>query len=231
MLLFFLLLSLLLLGVPSVPSSLDGFYHSKKGLTIQISEGQAVISYSEGNSIERTVAVCTITEENDSFIRIDGPSPYDRVMSCIRFEESYSADFHPDSVYVTFDFPVRNEEYWIKVCDVSISLSPCMEFKYPEQKQIVIPRVIPSLNTYSWGIKSNGFSVTSDLFNLYVTQDLRCVFPVSYSNYRTNILRISVPSVDDDFFEQAWVKGEYIKVCDEGLIWRGDLYKREIEKR
>ena len=226
------LVLLFILGGPLLPSSLDGFYHSEDGLTIHISNGQAVFSYSEGHSIERTVAVCTITEEDEHFIRIDSPTPYDRVMDCIHFEESYSADFHPDSVYVTFDFPVRNEEYWIEICDdKNNTLIPCKEFKYPEQKQIVIPRAIPSLNSYSWGIKSKGFSLTSELFKLYVALDLWCVFPISYRNYRTNILRISVPCIDDDFFEQAWIKGEYIKVCDEGLIWRGSLFRREKDKK
>ena len=226
-----ILFCVFLFGGALAPRSLDGFYHSKEGLTIHIRDNQAIITHSEGHSIIDTVSVCTITEEDDNFIRIDSPSPYDRVMSCIRFEESYSADHDQDSVYVTFDFPVQNESFWIQICDDNTtSLIPCKEIKYPEQNQIVIPRSLPSLNTYSWGIRSDGFSLTSELFKLYVNLDLLCLFPISYRNYRTNILRISVPCINDGFFDWAQIKGEYIKVCDEGLIWRGDLFKREIEK-
>lgn len=217
---------------PFLPRPLDGVYHSKDGLTIHISDSLATISYSDGDGpITTTIAVCTITEDDANFIRIDSPSPYDRVMNCIRFEESFSADFHPDSVYVTFDFPVRNETYWIEICDGKNSLIPSRELQYPEQNKIVIPRALPSMNTYSWGIRTKGFSLTAELFKFYVALDIWCVFPVKYRNYKTNILRISVPCIDDDFFEQAWIQGEYIKVCDEGLIWRGSLYKREKEKK
>ena len=228
--LFSFLLSMSLLGGALTPGPLDGFYHSKEGLTIQIRDNQAIITYSEGHSIIDTVSVCTITDEDDNFIRIDSPSPYDRVMSCIRFEESFSADCDPDSVYVTFDFPVRNEMFWIKICDDNTTLIPCKEIKYPDQNQIVIPRFIPSLNPYSWGIRTDGFSLTSELFDIYVPLELWCVFPISYRNHRTNILRISVPCIDDGFFDWAQIKGEYMKVCDEGFLWRGELFKREQKK-
>lgn len=212
-----------------MPRPLDGFYHSEDGLTIHIRNKKAIITYSKGHSIIDTVSVCKITDEDDNFIRIDSPSSYERVMSCIHFEESYSPDLDQDSIYVTFDLPVHNEVFGIKITDDNTKLIPCKEIKYPEQNQIVIPRSIPSLNAYSWGIKSSGFSLISELFKLYVDQDLWCVFPISYRNYRTNNLRISVPCINDGFFNRAQIKGEYIKVCDEGLIWRGNLFRREIE--
>ena len=110
--LFSLFLSMSLFGGALMPGPLDGVYHSEY-LTMNICDSLATISFYEGHGITYTIAVCTLTQETDDFIRLDSPSPSDRVMNCIQFEESFSADCDPDSVYVTFDFPVRNEEYLI----------------------------------------------------------------------------------------------------------------------
>ena len=96
-----------------MPGPLDGVYHSEY-LTMHICDSLATFTFSEGHGVTYSVAVCSLTKETDSFIRLDSPSPNDRVMACIQFEESFSADCDPDSVYVTFDFPVHNEEYLIK---------------------------------------------------------------------------------------------------------------------
>ena len=115
-----------------MPGPLDGVYHSEY-LTMNICDSLATISFYEGHGITYTIAVCTLTQETDDFIRLDSPSPSDRVMNCIQFEESFSADCNPDSVYVTFDFPVRNEEYLITVCDNdTTSFNTYKEIKYPK---------------------------------------------------------------------------------------------------
>ena len=87
-----------------MPGPLDGVYHSEY-LTMNICDSLATFTFSEGHGITSTVAVCTLKEETDNFIRLDSASPYDRVKDCIQFEESFSADCDPDSVYVTFDLP------------------------------------------------------------------------------------------------------------------------------
>ena len=210
-----------------MPGPLDGVYHSEY-LTMHICDSLATFTFSEGHGVTYSVAVCSLTKETDSFIRLDSPSPNDRVMACIQFEESFSADCDPDSVYVTFDFPVRNEEFLITVCDNdTMSFKTYKEIKYPEQKTVVIPRLIPSQNHFSWGISTEGSFYFEDMLHIYLPKWLWSVFPLRYRNYKTNVLHVTVPCIDDQFFSRAWIQGEYMKVCDEGLVWRGQLFKRE----
>ena len=230
--LFSFLLSMSLLGGALTPGPLDGVYHSEK-LTMRICDSLATFIFSVGHGITYTVAECTLTEETDNFYRMDGPSPYDRVMDCIQFEESFSAKCDPDSVYVTFDFPVCNEEYSITVYDNGPKpsyFSKYKEIKYPEQKTVVIPRHIPSENYFSWGISVEGSLLYEDTLHLYLPKWLWPVFPLRYRNYKTNVLHINVPCINDEFFGQTEIKGEYMKVTDEGLMWRGQLFKREQKK-
>ena len=225
-----------------MPGPLDGVYHSEY-LTMRISDSLATFIFSEGHGITYTVAVCTLTEETDNFIRMDGPSPYDRVMDCIQFEESFSAECDPDSVYVTFDFPVRNEEYLITIYDygttsyytinelkIPLSFRIYKEIKYPEQKKVVIPRNIPGQNYFFWGISTEGSLYYEDMLHLYLPKWLWPDFPLRYRNYKTNVLHINAPCINDEFFGQTEIKGEYMKVTDEGLMWRGQLFKREQKK-
>lgn len=213
-----------------MPGPLDGVYHSEY-LTMNICDGLATISFYEGHGITYTIAVCTLTQEADDFIRLDSPSPSDRVMNCIQFEESFSADCDPDSVYVTFDFPVRSEEYLIIVCDNdTTSFNTYKEIKYPKQKTVVIPRFIPSQNHFSWGISTEGSFYYEDMLHIYLPKWLWPVFPLRLRNYKTNVLHVTVSCIDDQFFSQTWIQGEYMKVCDEGLLWRGQLFKREEKK-
>lgn len=214
-----------------MPGPLDGVYHSEY-LTMNICDGLATISFYEGHGITYTIAVCTLTQEADDFIRLDSPSPSDRVMNCIQFEESFSADCDPDSVYVTFDFPVRSEEYLITVCDNdTTSFNTYKEIKYPKQKTVVIPRFIPSQNHFSWGISTEGSFYYEDMLHIYLPKWLWPVFPLRLRNYKTNVLHVTVSCIDDQFFSQTWIQGEYMKVCDEGLLWRGQLFKREEKKK
>ena len=192
-----------------------------------ICDSLATFTFSEGHGVTYSVAVCSLTKETDSFIRLDSPSPNDRVMACIQFEESFSADCDPDSVYVTFDFPVHNEEYLITVCDNdTMSFNTYKEIKYPEQRTIVIPRSIPSQNHFSWGISTEGSFSYEDMLHIYLPKWLWPVFPLRYRNYNTNVLHVTVSCIDDQFFGQTWIQGEYMKVCDEGLLWRGQLFNR-----
>ena len=219
-----------LFGGALMPGPLDGVYHSEY-LTMNICDGLATISFYEGHGITYTIAVCTLTQEADDFIRLDSPSPSDRVMNCIQFEESFSADCDPDSVYVTFDFPVRSEEYLITVCDNdTTSFNTYKEIKYPKQKTVVIPRFIPSQNHFSWGISTEGSFYYEDMLHIYLPKWLWPVFPLRLRNYKTNVLHVTVSCIDDQFFSQTWIQGEYMKVCDEGLLWRGQLFKREEKK-
>ena len=225
--LFSLLLSVSLLGGALTPGPLDGVYHSEY-LTMRISDSLATFLYSEGHGVTYTIAVCTLTEETDNFIRLDNDLPYDRVMKCIQFEESFSADCDPDSVYVTFDFPVRYGEYLITVYDYGKTYK---EIKYPKQKSVVIPRHIPSENHFAWGISTERSDpLYGYLLHIYLPEDEWLVFPVEYRHYKTNVLQIHVPCIDDNFFGQTEIKGEYMKVTDEGLMWRGQLFEREQKK-
>ena len=228
--LFSLFLSMSLFGGALMPGPLDGVYHSED-LTMHICDSLATFTFSEGHGVTYSVAVCSLTKETDSFIRLDSPSPNDRVMACIQFEESFSADCDPDSIYVTFDFPVHNEEYLITVCDNdTMSFNTYKEIKYPEQRTIVIPRSIPSQNHFSWGISTEGSFSYEDMLHIYLPKWLWPVFPLRYRNYNTNVLHVTVSCIDDQFFGQTWIQGEYMKVCDEGLLWRGQLFKREEKK-
>ena len=100
--------------------------------------------------------------------------------------------------------------------------------RLPEkQKTVVIPRSIPGQNQVSWGISIEGTLLHEDTLHFYLPKWLWSVFPLRYRNYKTNVLHVTVPCIDDQFFSRAWIQGEYMKVCDEGLVWRGQLFKRE----
>lgn len=40
------------------------------------------------------------------------------------------------------------------------------------------------------------------------------------------IITIELPSVTEGLFEQYYIKGEYVRIKSDGLVWRGDFYKK-----
>ena len=68
-----------------MPGPLDGVYHSEY-LTMNICDSLATFTFSEGHGITYTVAVCTLKEDTEFFVRLDSALPDDRVEDCILFE-------------------------------------------------------------------------------------------------------------------------------------------------
>ena len=201
-----------------------GSYYSEKGFVFTIEDSLAVLRFPEEHLPTRytdTVAVCRITPENDSFIRIDSKSPYDTVSDCLQIEESVSKTCSPDSLYISFWFPVEYTSLRIDIVDY-LTFDTVAVIEYPEKKSIVLPRS----DNLIFGIEPISVSGDLSIFNLYNVFGLLPAFPISYKakSDSTNIFIISVPCINEGFFEQIWIQGEYVKLVEDGLVWRGMVF-------
>ncbi len=212
-------------------AQVQGSYYSN-GFLITISDSLAVIRYPENHLPTRftdTVAVCKITPESDAFIRIDSQSPYDTVLDCMNVKEGVMETGSTDSLYISFKLPTKYLSHKISIMDL-YEVNSQYDIIIPTDTTIVLPkRGRYGEASYYWGIEPNGKPAILELYNLYSVSYLFPVFPLKLKTNTEsyNELIVSVPCIDDGFFERVWIQGEYIKLIENGLEWRGMTFYLE----
>lgn len=195
-----------------------GSFYSETGFLITIEDSIAVIRFPENHLPTRysdTVAVCRITPESESFIRIDSESPYKTVLDCIHIEEIVDETESSDSLYVSFQLPVIYTQVQITIQGHNFSSKYVLE--YPSKRTIALPKQ----DNYSFGVDPVNASDILSGFNIYSVPALWPVFPIQRLTERFNSLLVVISCIDDCFFERAWIQGEYVKLTKDGLVWRG----------
>lgn len=42
-----------------------------------------------------------------------------------------------------------------------------------------------------------------------------------------NYIEINIPTIDNSFFEKYYIKGEYARIIDDNIIWKGKVFKKK----
>ena len=213
----------------SVVASAQSYYSD--GILFVIKDNTAFISIPEGHNPTRfcdTVAVCKITPEGESFFRIDSESPYAIVRKSMHCEEGVFKKGSPDSLYISFRLPAKYMELMIDFdvdSDLYLPNAKRHVLEYPKEKSIVLPKRRRIL----FGISPSAGFGSLALFNILNIPGLFPVFPIELRNSVNNSIVVTIPCMTDGFFEQAEIKGEYVKIIENGLVWRGHTFQLEPE--
>ena len=220
-----MLYRLLIMGMLGVIAQLPflGKYVSEDGFVFEIKESTAIITFPESHArLNDTVAVCRVFQESPSFLRIDSLSPEEEVFHCMTVEEDIKSDIVSDSVVVMFSFPVNYRKLRILIREEN-SPDSDLSFVYPDQRQICLPKE----KHYLFGVEPcDPFGLFS-IYNLHPITELMEVFPIKRKNKDSNFLTISIPCINDGFFEKVWITGDYVKISEKELIWKGIVFKKK----
>lgn len=222
-----MLYRLLIMSTLSVIAQLPflGTYISKTGFVFEIKERTAIITYPAHHYPARlndTVAVCKVFQESPSFLRIDSLSPEEDVFHCMTVEEDIKTSIARDSVVVMFSFPVNYRKLRILLREDNV-INSDLSFVYPDQRQICLPKE----KHYLFGVEPcDPFDLFS-IYNLHPITELWEVFPIKRKNKDSNFLTISIPCINDGFFEKVWITGDYVKISEKELVWRGIVFQKK----
>ena len=233
-----------LLSVPNITclaqkEVLLGRYSNDCGTTIVLDSAYLVVlsrdydklrCVSDTGRLTDTIALCSWKLVAENFIRIDSKSPYELVQDSYHTLKAYDPLLNQDSIKIHFSLPVDRIPVEIQVYDLntagrrfdkSFNYSKynaeltCCDSVFVCIKPLYRPLNIALLD----GTLEPFFSPPE--FSLPF-------FLIATNGEQWNTVDISIPCINDSFFEQAWIIGEYIQVTEKGLIWHGNLFSPRI---
>ena len=228
----------------SQSDSIDGVYAGSDKKTIIIENNRFKI-LSDGYNIERDkngsiiefedsiVAFGEIKILSDNFIEMNSDNYHKIVGESIIIQE-YQDTTIKDSLLIQFSFPL-SLEYKIEVytglaikgtfvyeltknqSEIAIPLeeladiAPCMDFRI--LKANISPKTFAELKTGSYH-RLIAFNYVDDYYTI--------------KNDNTNRISISIPELTNHFFQYYFIKGEYARIDEYGLWWRGNYYEKKV---
>ncbi|MDH6344329.1 hypothetical protein M2480_003239 [Parabacteroides sp. PFB2-12] len=167
-----------------------------------------------------TLAVCTVKKLDGQFVELNSIPPdviAQRGLSVIQGFDCMAED----SIKISFSIPYNNDNLNItvfsntlKTFDLTYSKSD-KELMLPNDFKTIAFTISPERSVVSHSIDGRFYGV------LYYSS-------IEYTiEENTNHIEISIPAMDDSFFERYYVKGEYARVVNDSIFWRGDVFVKK----
>lgn len=166
-----------------------------------------------------TLAKCSIKKVSDNFIELNSERPIDIVRKSMRIVQEYDSTI-VDGKQVIFDFPCQRE---VEV-EVITDNFEFLKFDYsPGRQSLMLPAQT----------KSFGYVISLKELPLPLFNGVFCGL-VKYEPFQDiifengkNVIHVSLPAVNDTFFERFLLQGEYARVCGDSIFWKGDVYVKD----
>lgn len=205
----------------------NGKYYEEEYLEIADSVFYYIIDQSQRHVImyhNDTLAKCTYKNVDDHFIELNSINDCSGILST-----QSNIDMPNDSILIKFTMPYDIGDLCIGILtigDADINDAD-IEFMYSEQRQTVtIPNGTTSIifdikPEYLQDFNPNGEyygRIRFSVVGFFIEQDV-------------NYVEIEIPFIDNSFFEEYCVKGEYARIEKDTITWKGERYKKKKRER
>ncbi len=199
-----------------------GVYLSKSGTKIEIKGNEFV--YIEPH-IENpvwyndTLLRCSFRLVDDGLIELNSIAPHLIVQRSLKVIQSLDPTVK-DSIRVSFKIPYQRHN--LDICIFTNDIKT-VDLSYSKNNRIV---VLPG-NT-----KKIGFSISPGIYLTPHSVDGLYYGILYYSSIdysvetHTNRIDIEIPAIDDSFFEKYYLKGDYARIVNKSIIWKGEVYRK-----
>jgi hypothetical protein len=203
------------------PQKISGIYTNEAGIQIKIEGNTFIYIIPQSHSpiyTNDTIAKCTFNIIDDQFIEINSIDDYSSILKSMRFIQN-KIDKINDSILIKFIIPYNRTKLKIKVYDDYPKL---YELEYSERKQAI------SISNKS---KQIAFYIRPESL-LDVDFDGQYFGRVSFTSLEyvidknVNYIEIEIPAIDNSFFEKYYIKGEYVRIVNDTIIWKGEVFTK-----
>ena len=222
---FYILCCLLCLNVDlwAQKKDISGHYvHSEYGWSIDIENNtfvyalnqhpDAIIYYND------TLAKCTWEWIDKDFILIKSESPTDIALANMKVKQ-YSDTTFQDSLIINFRIPYDRGKLRIFILDDRFPIHKYM--CSPKQYSIKIPK---DIKKFSFEIRPEGyFEEGNGKYYGVLLFDSVVDFEIENG---MNIIEFNIPKLTNSFFEQYYIVDEYVRVKNNCIYWRGEVFKK-----
>lgn len=198
---------------------------NQSGMCIEIKGNQFKFFIPESEHptyINDTLAACTMNKISADLIEINSVPAYVAGLKGFRVVQ-YVDSNKTDSVKVTFSIPYTRSNLDVSVFSerFRLTLSYCKNRKFlfiPKNCKEISILVSPGNNIIPHSFDGSYYGVLFFSYYEYSIKD------------HCDSISVEIPAIDDSFFEKYYIKGEYARIVNETIIWKGDKFVRK-EKR
>lgn len=209
-----------------------GHYSNNSGTTLVLNDTLLIIlSHEQAGRITDTIAECSWKLVAENFICINSKSPYELVQDSYHTLKDYDPLLSQDSIKIHLSLPIDKIPVEIQVYDLNTAGRRFNKsFNYSKNND-----ELTSCNSVFVCIKPLYRPLNIALLDgtlepfLLPPEFTLPFFSIATNGEQWNTVDISIPCLNDSFFEQAWIIGEYIQVTEKGLIWHGNLFSPRID--
>ena len=175
--------------------------------------------------ITDTLAVCSISQVSDEFYLISSEKPETVVQNNMIVSQQLDNTIN-EGKRISFDIPVKHMSLKFHVSLGNDYFAESIDFDYNHRPcSIIIPdtteRIYFGFDTDFSNVMEHPHGYTFQGI-LSVKPSISCII-----NPNMNDITISIPNLDDAFFQRYYVQQEYIRICHDTLSWRGVDFIRE----
>ena len=199
---------------------ISGTYYNESGFRIEIfgNEFNCIVTHPHARfwSID-TLAKCTFKWIDDSFIELNTPLPDIVGNEGLKVVQSADSSSSLDSIKLSFKIPYQ------RGLRISVCTNPGFGYFFQSKREFVIPKTVKS------------FSFT--IFNEQIKpHTVNCLFygAIDFNPLRkyqieenTNHISIEIPALDDSFFERFFLEGDYARVSENTITWKGEVFHKK----
>jgi len=201
---------------------LSGVYYGSSGGKIEIKGNEfyfIVPSYCVSVYSNDTLAKCTLKLVDFNLIELNSVPAYVIAHQGLKVEKFYDSTIK-DSIKISFSIPYNWHNLEILVFT---DTNKTFRLNYSSNnKELFLPR-----NT-----RTIDFSISPVMYTPHSPDGLYfgvLYYPsVEYTiENKYNHISIDIPSIDNAFFERYYIKGEYAKVSNDTIIWKGKIFIKQ----
>lgn len=205
---------------------LSGVYFSESGTKIEINKNKFI--YTEHYThlpiwYNDTLAECTIKRIDANFIELNSTSPHQIVYQRLKVLQ-FSDSTVNDSIKVSFSIPYQRNNLEISVFTNTFKI---FDLNYSQnRRELMLPKDVKVITfTVSPGQYFTPHGVDGTFFGILYYSSIEYTIEKGI-----NHIEIKIPAIDDSFFEKYYVKGDYARVTNNSITWKGKVYKKSKKK-
>lgn len=206
----------------SAQNSLSGNYYSRAGICLRIEQDSFKLimpNAARNGYYSEIMAEGKIKVINESFIELNSTIiPYMKALESINITEKEDSALN-DSIEIKFSIPYQREILKIMVFTDTFKT---FELNYSKNsRSLKIPN---DVNAITLSIRPEYIMPHNPEGLFYGILEFNSMeYPIKKNS---NLIEISIPAIDDSFFEKYYVKGDYAKVSKNAITWKGEGFKK-----
>lgn len=209
---------------------LDGRYYEKnihfEYLTINGEQFNFIRDWGRGIWREDTLAICNFKWVDKSLIEVNSiKDPSMEASKSMIIFQTKDSTINNDSIMVIFKIPTQ-EELVIHLSSDTSAFSFIRDYKYKLEYNQSKKVLFINKNSVKISFSIRPKDVIPSTLDGYFYSILEFLQPDVKINDNINKIIIEIPAINDEFFERYYIKGEYARVINDKIIWRGVTYKK-----